>query len=1012
MESHSVDYSISLENLGMAYHKAKVDYYYSGNIDLLQLLEYEENLHANLENLFAKLKQNDEKWFLSESFLGNWDLVPKSLEFDDHGFQDLPMFSNPDEYWVSVCSQLKKCRKKPKAIFRLMARPSIDFLIFSTLWIIKVGHKYDEKLGDSAYGNRLRRKADGKINLLSMGTFTPYLYPYKKWKEDGNRAIEKALEEKKSIISITADISSFYHELTPDFLLNHGFLKKIGLELHDDELKLTELFVKILKEWATNTPLNKGLPVGLPASAIIANLALFELDQLIEEEIVPLHYGRYVDDIILVIENPKKWRSVEDVWDWIIQRSRELLRLIDDRHENKKKIISYEPSYLKACSIHFKNEKNKIFMLEGDSGKALMKSIMSEMRERSSEWRALPVLPENPEDIPTLLLSVTSSGEEKVDCLQNVTTPTMRRAGFALKLRIFETYARDLEPKTWEIHRKTFLRAFANHALVLPAFFDLAQYLPRVIQLATCHEDFEELNLLLKRLADLMDLVENNCSREIKAYAGRTFDILTKWQAPLCQQVFNAVRAAFPVKLSNEGKKLWKKLENENKNDIFAFDTVKILQQDARRLYSHDLAHYPFKTFGRFNDGLQRQIPIGSKRNLAFLEYYSKLLDPAISEALAEIAKQMKCSRPNSVPYGLAFPTRPFNLTDLYLLFDNPFSAVGLEKIGKAILALRGFTVTGKLPEIETSASTEKQNFFRIKLNKKIDSIKIAVTNWETHTNSWNASVNQEIDPDTTRYRRIITLLNELLCCRIQPDYVIFPEFALPPHWFSWFAYKLHKAARISLVGGVEYQHSHKTSNEVANQIWCALSHEGLEWPASIIYRQDKQRPAPGEEKSLKTLSGKQLAPKLPWVTPPVICHGDFHFSLLVCSELTNIAYRAAIRGKVDALFVLAWNKDVTSFNALVESAALDIHAYIIQCNDRKFGDSRIRAPYKNRWQRDILRIKGGKNDFFAVGEIDISALRQFHSHYRSPSGPFKPVPDGFTILEEREVLPKGKVDE
>jgi len=129
-----------------------------------------------------------------------------------------------------------------------------------------------------------------------------------------------------------------------------------------------------------------------------------------------------------------------------------------------------------------------------------------------------------------------------------------------------------------------------------------------------------------------------------------------------------------------------------------------------------------------------------------------------------------------------------------------------------------------------------------------------------------------------------------------------------------------------------------------------------------------------------------------------------------VCSELTNITYRAALCGKIDALFVPEWNKDTETFNALVESAALDIHAYIIQCNDRQYGDSRIRAPYKDSWKRDLVRLKGGVTDYFVIGEIDIMSLRKFQSSYRSPDGSFKPVPDGFDLklAYERKVLPQG----
>lgn len=72
------------------------------------------------------------------------------------------------------------------------------------------------------------------------------------------------------------------------------------------------------------------------------------------------------------------------------------------------------------------------------------------------------------------------------------------------------------------------------------------------------------------------------------------------------------------------------------------------------------------------------------------------------------------------------------------------------------------------------------------------------------------------------------------------------------------------------------------------------------------------------------------------------------------------------------------------------------------------YNDSRIRAPYKDRWKRDLLRVKGGNHDYCITGEIDVLALRQFQSSHRSP--PFKPVPDGFiqVMAKQRKVLPKG----
>ncbi len=117
---------------------------------------------------------------------------------------------------------------------------------------------------------------------------------------------------------------------------------------------------------------------------------------------------------------------------------------------------------------------------------------------------------------------------------------------------------------------------------------------------------------------------------------------------------------------------------------------------------------------------------------------------------------------------------------------------------------------------------------------------------------------------------------------------------------------------------------------------------------------------------------------------------------------MTNIAHRASLRGQVDALFVPQWNCDLHTFGALVESAALDIHAYIAQANHRNYGDSRIRAPRSKARERDVVRIHGGIHDYVVVGELDYEALRRHQTKHSVIDGEFRPVPDGFEIAPER----------
>lgn len=169
------------------------------------------------------------------------------------------------------------------------------------------------------------------------------------------------------------------------------------------------------------------------------------------------------------------------------------------------------------------------------------------------------------------------------------------------------------------------------------------------------------------------------------------------------------------------------------------------------------------------------------------------------------------------------------------------------------------------------------------------------------------------------------------------------------------------------------------------------------------FFRQDKTVGAHGEIKELFDIANIKLKAEEKYEEKNIYKHGNFYFSSLICNELTDIKNCYDLRGKIDALFVLEWNKDIKSFNALVESSALDIHSYVIQVNNRIYGDSRIRAPFTNDYERDIVQVRGGKHDYLIVGDIDIKSLRKFQSHNISPNKPFKPIPTGFKMLKSRE---------
>lgn len=979
-------------DLGLAYRKAKVDAYYSTTFNRSSFLSYEQDLHKNLKKLASRLDGDP-----SKIDLGGWSLAPKSISPSDAEL-DL-IHSSPDARWDAIA----RAKPKPEAEFRLMAQPSVDFHVLSALWMLKAGHRYDAKLSECAYGNRLRRKADDTVNPLSIGSFIPYLKPFRDWRDNGIRALKSAIGDGKDVVAVTADVSSYYHKLNPGFMLDADFLKAIDLELTEDEKRLTQTFVQALERWAQLTPLRNGLPVGLPASGVVANMALIELDRIIEREVVPLYYGRYVDDILLAMEDVSGFAKQQDVWEWLFRRADGMLKWAD---KDAGSGVSFAPSYLSDSRIQFSNKKNKVFLLAGATGKALLESIAHQVHRRASEWRALPDLPENPQAIATALVEATQNDGEAADSLRKADSVSFKRARFAIKLRDFEAYERDLPPQAWAAHRRAFLEAFTRHVLVLPTLFDLADYVPRVLRLATACEDFKLLRTMLDRLFAVVDQVARSCDISIKACPSTdcpgTDDVIMRWSKHVEGMVVDNIKASFPYRLSRTGKRDWQRhmasAEElaERLNIEFAPAELKACQ---REYFVHDLAHLPFRFVG-LSPQLVGRRDLPPRRSIAVLSSPEELLPPAIISGIRHVAKLMRCSQNEGLPIGLLCAARPLDTHELYLLHPSPYLASNQAEVSEAILALRGFSIEKAMPCVE------KDSLLQVPLARSSSKYRIGVSSWKTDIRSWVAAVMRDEDPDTTRYRRLTYLLNEVLGSPTPMDYLILPELSVPSHWFMRAAQKL-RGKGISLICGVEY--AHQRGRKVSNQVWAALPHDGLGFPSLAIYRQDKQRPALHEERELFRLAGLALRPVNAWRTPPVIRHGSFQFALLVCSELTNIAYRSALRGQIDALFVPEWNQDTTTFDALVESAALDIHAYIVQCNDRQYGDSRIRVPHGKSWMRDIVRLKGGENDYFVVGEIDVAALRAFQSSHRSPSGPFKPVPDGFEIAFERRALPQAE---
>lgn len=990
--------TVSIQELVLAYRKAKVDLYYSTHRRLVRVLEYEENLLENLQALRSALNGADDNYFSSEEFLGGW--IPAGVKLDpaDSGSANTAIFAEPAEAW----NRIRDSDKASKSHFRVMSDCSVSFHVLSALWIWKVGSKLDAALGENAYGSRLRRNGDGSFNIASLGSFQPYSRPYRRWRQNGLDSIRSNLEAGRRICAVTADVSSYYHRLDNSYAGRPTFLSALGVNLDGLETSLHQRFLKCLGEWSKLTPFETGLPVGLSGSAVLANVALFELDKTLREDLPALHYGRYVDDLLVVFEDNHGIASVDEFWQIAASRSRGLIKATG----NGAQLCA---DYLAGSRIEFSNEKNKLFLLEGDSGLAMTKSLEARMQQLSSEWRAFPNLDSGFESVGERILSATSADGGNAPTLRQTDSLTMRRAEFAIALRDLEHYARELPPAVWATQRAAFYSAVISHVVTPLNFLSFEGYLPRVVALSAQCGDFEQLRQVLEAAQSTIQEIQQHTRSAIKGWSPKNGQkspsVEDNWARFLQETVQEAIAGALVLNSDavdqsalSAALSTWRRLVAIDTEAQGSNSSVRDMVNLGKRLFNRDLGKTPFRYKGALAEVAPFASPSAQQGGWQSCGLEREFPEDTLL-GLQVLTGWMRRQKTKKVPSGVAFATRPPLISELFICWADPFDLHGATEFEAVAYATRGFRAKHPVPTFN------KDRVLEISGTSELHHLDVAVASWKTEFESWAAAASGLPDPDSSRHARMADLVNRVLEAPVNPRYFVMPELSISPRWFLGISLKLQKAG-ISTVGGVEYVAG--GGSVVRNQAWAALSFDSLGFPATAIYRQDKQRAALHEEKELKGVSGKRVVPARPWTAEalPIVCHQGFYFAILICSELLNVDYASRLRGRIDALFVPEWNKDVDSYSALVAASAQGIHTYVIQCNDRRYGDSRIRVPHKNSWERDAVRVKGGLADYFLTGRIFPKKLRAFQSYSQSPDEPFKPVPDGFEISDDRAELP------
>lgn len=289
-------------------------------------------------------------------------------------------------------------------------------------------------------------------------------------------------------------------------------------------------------------------------------------------------------------------------------------------------------------------------------------------------------------------------------------------------------------------------------------------------------------------------------------------------------------------------------------------------------------------------------------------------------------------------------------------------------------------------------------------------SIHIAIANLGVSLTDISASYLGKPNVSKKRQRVLNSLLNDIVKHKKSGggvDLVVFPEVCIPHSWASMLV-TWARRHQVGVICGLE----HRVDAELhaRNELLAALPYRvsGGHWTCAVV-RRLKRLYSPHEAFTLKEMGFKIPPPIDPY---HLIRWRGASFGIYNCYELASIEDRCIFKSRVDFIVASEFNRDTSYFSNIVEAAARDLHAYVIQANDSKYGDSRVVSPSKSD-RMNPLRIKGGENVTFLVMNLDLKGLRDHQRKgygLQKDSEIFKSTPPGFNqkLLLERIKLGDG----
>ena len=362
--------------------------FYLWNFSISELMNEEQDIVDRVKLAHSRMNE-------IESVTGSIELFKKFSNTDDVRENEIEqrIVSLEREKQIDYCS----------ITYNDFALMDLDTFLIGLIWVETVGNLIDNTLGDKVYAN--------KISKSSKSFFKPYFSMYGKFRDDSLKEMKYIIDKKESAVTVQLDLEKCFYHVNLFYLKNkvEAIIDESSkLEEKESNKRINDFVFNFLFSYNDNSKEHSRLAIGFLPSNILINLYLSELDNIIMEELHPISYGRYVDDILMVIQkdfsNNNQITSVEKI-------EIKLKKIMDEFNQNvdteAQKYFESLPNPLsnindyngKGIITGFNDKKNIYFIITKNDDYNYIYKFMNSVKTLSSDFYKLVDVSVMEEDI-------------------------------------------------------------------------------------------------------------------------------------------------------------------------------------------------------------------------------------------------------------------------------------------------------------------------------------------------------------------------------------------------------------------------------------------------------------------------------------------------------------------------------------------------------------------------------------------------------------------------------------